>query len=282
MAPRPTMRPLRRVARGAVQALGLWLAGTLGAMACDAPPWAGVAMTGSLTRSDAAQGPVAAWFEDPTTRYAHGVLGDAVEAGTLAVQIAPGPECRVDRITLPRTEVFEDIAPRLADLDGDGRAEVIVVHSHRDLGARLAVYALARDGGALRLVAATPHIGQRNRWLAPVAAADLDGDGTAEIAYIDRPHLARTLRVWRIAFDDRGAATLTEIAALPGLTNHRIGEDFLTGGLRDCGSGPEMLTANTDWSRVMATVLLPSGDLVSRDIAPWGPAAMADALACRD
>ncbi len=103
-----------------------------------------------------------------------------------------------------------------------------------------------------------------------------------ELAYIDRPHLARTLRVWRIGYDARGDATLTEVAALPGLTNHRIGEDFITGGQRDCGNGPEMLTANADWSRVMATVLLPSGDLVSRDIARFSPGAMTEALACRD
>jgi hypothetical protein len=47
---------------------------------------------------------------------------------------------------LPETEVFEDLAPRLADLDGDGKAEIIVVQSHRDLGARLAVYGLTPDG----------------------------------------------------------------------------------------------------------------------------------------
>jgi hypothetical protein len=54
-------------------------------------------------------------------------------------------------------------------------------------------------------LASTPWIGQRFRWLAPVAAADLDGDGAMELAYVDRPHLARTLRVWRIAFDGPAA-----------------------------------------------------------------------------
>jgi hypothetical protein len=95
-------------------------------------------MEGSLARADGPSGIVAAWYEDPTTRYAHGVLGDAVEAGTLAAQLDDFPNCITGRITLPETEVFEDLAPRLADLDGDGRAEIIVVQSHRDLGARLA------------------------------------------------------------------------------------------------------------------------------------------------
>lgn len=258
-------------------AAGLLLGALLAAPApaCDAPPWEGRAMEGSLARIDAAEGPVAAWYEDPTTRYAHGVLGDAVEAGTLAVQLAPFPDCRVARVTLPEVEVFEDLAPRLADLDDDGRAEVIVVQSHRDLGARLAVYAMRGD--TLALAAATPNIGRPNRWLAPIGAADLDGDGWTEIAYIDRPHLARRLRVWRY----RDGA-LREIAALEGLTNHRIGEDFISGGLRDCGDGPEMVIADAGWARVMATRLTPAGRLETRPLGPWSDAAAAAALACAD
>ena len=246
------------------------------AAACDAPPWAGQAMAGSLARLAApGPGPVAAWFEDPTTRYAHAVLGDGIEAGTLAVLLSDDPSCPVARLPLPEAEVFEDLAPRLADLDGDGRAEIIVVQSHRDLGARLAVYGVTPEGGELGLVAATPNIGRRNRWLAPVAAADLDGDGATEIAYVDRPHLARILRVWRFE-----GGNLTEIAALPGLTNHRIGEAFITGGLRDCGSGPEIVLADADWSRVMA-VRLGADGLSARPLTPFSAAAMDAALACR-
>jgi hypothetical protein len=232
-------------------------------------------MEGSLAQVDGPSGIVAAWFEDPTTRYAHGVLGDAVEAGTLAAQLDDFPNCITGRITLPETEVFEDLAPRLADLDGDGRAEIIVVQSHRDLGARLAVYGLTPDGQNLRLLAATPNIGQRNRWLAPIGAADLDGDGRVEIAYIDRPHLARTLRVWRYA-----GGTLTAIAAATGLTNHRIGEAFITGGIRDCGEGPEMITASADWSRIVATRLMPDATLRARDLGPFSASAAGAALAC--
>jgi len=261
-------------------ALAVCLAGGP-ASACEQPPWVGAAMDGSLAQvTGAAPGPVAAWFEAPTTRYAHGVLGDAVEAGALVAQLDDFPTCITGRIELPQAEVFEDLAPRLVDLDGEGRAEIVVVQSHRDLGARLAVYGPTSDGAGLTLRAATPNIGQPNRWLAPIGAADLDGDGTMEIAYIDRPHLARTLRVWRFT-SDRSGARLTEVAALAGLTNHRIGEDFITGGIRDCGTGPEIITANADWSRVMLTTLSPSGDLTSRDIGRFSPAAIAGALACR-
>jgi hypothetical protein len=250
-------------------AAGLLLAALVAtpAAACD-----GQAIAGSTVAITAADGPVAAWYEDPTTRYAHAVLGDGIEAGTLAVRIAP---CSVLRVTLPEAEVFEDLAPRLADLDGDGRAEIIVVQSHRDLGARLAIYAVT--GASLTLAAATPHIGQPHRWLAPVGAADLDGDGATEIAYIDRPHLARILRVWRYR-DGR----LREIASLDGLTNHRRGAATIPGGLRDCGQGPEIITADADWTRVMATRLTAGARLETRALGPWSDAAVTAALACAD
>lgn len=229
-------------------------------------------MDGSLTRAETPSGMIAAWYEDPTTRYGHAVLGDGVEAGTLAVRVPP--DCRTARLTLPETEVFEDLAPRLADIDRDGRPDIIVIQSHRDLGARLVIYE-ARTDGSLAWLAATPNIGRTNRWLAPIGAADLDGDGNVEVAYIDRPHLARTLRVWR--FD---SGTFTEIAAATGLTNHRIGEPFMSSGLRDCGDGPEMLTANADWTRLVATRLSADGTLTARPLAPWSAAALTAALAC--
>jgi len=235
-------------------AVGLWLAA------------AGAAL---------AQGGHGATYEGPTTRYPHGVLGDEVEYTTLAVTLPGG---RTLRATWDAPVVFEDLAPRLTDLDGDGVPEIVTIESHETLGARLAIWRIAGD--RLAPLASTPWIGQRFRWLSPVGAADLDGDGRVELAYIDRPHLARTLRVWRITFDGAGAQ-LTEVAARPGLTNHQIGEAFITGGIRDCGTGPEMLTASADWTRLIATVLSPAGELTPRDIGGFSPSAMADALACR-
>ena len=41
--------------------------------------------------------------------------------------------------------------------------------------------------------AATPFIGTPRRWLAPVGVADLDGDGRAEIAYVETPHRDKVL-----------------------------------------------------------------------------------------
>ena len=204
-------------------------------------------------------------FAAPTDRYAHAILGDALEWGAPRMRTATGWR----RLTLPEDHVFEDLAPRLWDLTGDGQPEVVVIETDVALGAALAVY--GPDGK----LAETPHIGRTHRWLAPIAAADLDGDGRIEVAYIDRPHLAKVLRIWR--WEGEG---LVPLADLPGLTNHRIGEEFLTSGLRDCGTGPELVTVNADWSHLMVT-RADGGGFVSYPVTPFtGPASLADMLAC--
>ena len=234
-------------ARGARLALCLWLAG----------PAAAVAET-----------IVDARFDGPTTRYAHGILGDAVEFTDLLIIAQDGARRVTYRIRLPDNHVFEDLAPRLWDITGDGQPEVVVIETDMALGGSLAVYDLSGK------IAETPHIGQPNRWLAPVGAADFDGDGRIEVAFVDRPHLAKVLRV----FEWDGSALQFE-AELAGLTNHRIGEDFITGGLRDCGNGPEMVTANANWTAIMATQLA-AGRLQTLRLSPFSASAMADALGC--
>ena len=210
----------------------------------------------------------AARYADPTTRYAHGVLGDAIEYGALELDTGSG---RTIRIELPEIRVFEDTEPRLADLDGDGAPEVIVAESDAAKGARLAVY------GTEGLIAAAPFIGTPYRWLAIAGAADLDGDGNIEIAYVDRPHLAKTLRVFR--FD---AGALTEIAQVPGVTNHRIGERDIAGGIRDCGQGPELIVADRRWQTVLA-VRHADGRFAAHPLLPHnGRESFARAMACQD
>lgn len=210
---------------------------------------------------------VKAEFGAPTTRYGHAILGDNVEYGALLMTLASGKKLR---LTLPESHVFEDLAPRLADIDGDGEPEVIVIETDVSKGAALAIY------NASGMLAETPHIGRSHRWLAPVGVVDLDGDGFVELAYVDRPHLARVLTVWR--YKD-GALSL--VATQQGLTNHKIGQDFISGGIRICGNGPEMITASADWSRIIASNLR-SNRIQSRDLGPHsGPKSFDNAMACK-
>lgn len=226
----------------------------------------------------AADGPdpqiVSARYEVDLDTYPHRIMGGIREKAVLVAVDDAGVEYRVD-LRDSGTNVFEDIAPRVVDADGDGAADIVVVETALDEGAQLAAYSL-RQGRLVKSVA-TPHIGTRFRWLAPVAVGDLDGNGVTDIAYVDRPHLAKTLRVWSYA-----AGGLTEIAAMPDLTNHRIGDEVIWGGVRDCGAGPEMVLADGGFSRVVLVRLTGDG-LSRRDSAlPATPLGFERALACAD
>lgn len=227
-----------------------------------------------LTSQSAAQEIVSARYDGPTTRYPHGVLGDDIEYDTLVVRLSDGREMSA---RWARDIVFEDLAPRVVDVDGDGAPEVVVVESHEAQGARLAVWALVDVSLAAK--AATPFIGTRFRWLAPAAVADLDGDGLVELAYVDRPHLAKVLRVWRYEALNTGQVGLTEVATLDGVTNHRIGWDYIAGGLRDCGQGPEMVLADAGWASIVA-VTFDGTSLSRRRLSDYTAESLESALDC--
>jgi FG-GAP-like repeat len=216
--------------------------------------WRGLAFALALLPAAAAADPiVSARLIDPTDRYDHAILGDALEWAGLEMTLASGQRLRV---TLPGTRVFEDVAARVVDADGDGLTEVIAVETDLMLGASLAVY----DAAGKR--AATPFIGQTHRWLAPAGVGDFDGDGRPEIAYVDRPHLLRELVFLRLT-----GGHLAEIARIPGLTNHRIGDSAISGGLRRCGGRDSLILADTAWARTVE-VTWQDGRPVATDIGP--------------
>ncbi|MFK7874226.1 MAG: FG-GAP repeat domain-containing protein [Paracoccaceae bacterium] len=276
MAPRQHLSFWIYVARGALLALAVMVPSVGPVAACVMLSQAGsaVVVAGSFVKD----GGASAWYADLTQRYGHGVLGDALEPTTLTLSVprkeADGTHrCVSTSLTLQRPHVFEDIAPRLVDLTGDGQAEIVTVRSHERKGAQIAVYQQIFD--RLQILVTTPYIGRRNRWLAPVAIADLDGDGNIEIAYVDRPHLAKTLRIWRYK-----AEKLREIATLAGVSNHRIGEDFISGGARNCGQGLEMVVANAAWTSIFS-VSFDGQELVATSLnRPTDPDSFAKVLSC--
>jgi plasmid stabilization system protein ParE len=251
--------------------LSLLLAAAGATLACTLPP---TSHPDVLPSSIIQSGAVTAWYSTPTGRYPHAVLGDDQEPTKLHV-LTPdtSPQCGLS-LSLSASYVFEDLAPRLADLDGDDVPELITIRSHAQKGAQIAIYKHNRTGlkSELKLIATTPHIGTRFRWLAPAGIADLDGDGHMEIAYVDRPHLAKRLRIWRYR-----NGKLTHIADKDGLTNHRIGEDFISGGLRTCAGQHAILTANANWTRIMASTLA-DGKITSKDIGRYRAANLKAAL----
>lgn len=227
---------------------------------------AGLATNAQTT--EARLGDYTARFEGPTDRYGHAIMGNLPEWSRLCLEGDGAGAC----VTLPETSVFEDIAPRLADMDGDGVPEAVVVESNFQGGAALAVYRLEADGLSRT---ATPPIGLRNRWLSPVGIADFDQDGTMDVAYVETPHLGKLLKIysWR---DE----ALVLIAKASGLSNHRIGEETITSGIRSCGKGPEIVLPDGAWQRVFAGRFV-DGTLTFEQLGPFtGTAGFQDYLAC--
>lgn len=224
-------------------------------------------------------------FSQPTREYGHAVLGDDEEyrglkiAGFPASRRVTPPEGvdtsgllpeSVFEITLPEGRVFEDLQPRVFDWTSANfhvRAgvptlglNVVVVETDIARGATLAVYQVGCDG--VEKVAATDPIGTAYRWLAPAGIADFNGDGQNDIAYVETPHLAGILRIVTLSKD--GLVEIVE--AVPGFSNHRIGDDFIVSEVRDCGDGlPELIMPTKGWSALMA-VRWEAGKLISREI----------------
>lgn len=154
-----------------------------------------------------------AWLVAPTGRYRHFVQGSRYEAGGLRVRLADNT---VLTLTLDDNLVFEDRRPRLADLDGDGADEVVLVLSSVTKGASLAAYSVVGD--VLKLKAKTPFIGRPHRWLNPAGIADFDGDGRVEVALVAMPHLIKRLEIWALV-----DGIFVSEGSWEGFSNHRLG-----------------------------------------------------------
>lgn len=160
---------------------------------------------------------VRAWYSEPTDRYEHGILGDRIEAGALVAIDAAG-----QRYTMRLCPgfVFEDLAPRIADLDEDGTAEIVTIRTDITAGAAIAIYEI-RDGH-LAEIAATEPIGIPNRWLNIAGIADFTGDGRPDIALVKTPHIGGNLEIWTLR-----SGLLTRVASAEGFSNHAIGSTEL-------------------------------------------------------
>ncbi|MDF1750590.1 MAG: VCBS repeat-containing protein [Alphaproteobacteria bacterium] len=159
-----------------------------------------------------------AWYAEPTERYDHGILDDAIEAGSLIAE-RNGKRYRYD---LPEDSVFEDITPRLVDADGDGQLEILTIKSYLDNGSTIALYGI-RDGTLVPLAEAMP-IGKPHRWLNPAGVADYNGDGSPDIAVIRTPHIGGILILYHW---DGSSSKIVELARKSGYSTHAIGSTEL-------------------------------------------------------
>lgn len=202
----------------------------------------------AMVATASGEGIVHAFYSDATRRYGHGILGDSIEAGALRVSTDARQPCQFAAV-LAEDSVFEDVTPRLADVTGDGLNDVIVIETRADAGASLAVYGMGPDNEFGKL-AATPYIGRSNRWLAPVGVADFNADGVLDVAFVQTPHIGGILRIW--SFRDRQPQ---QLAARPGFSNHRIGERHISGGIRNCDEGHELILPSANWQSTLGATV---------------------------
>lgn len=204
----------------------------------DALPdgWISTASTGDIRR---------AWYSSPTRRYGHGVLGDAVEAGVLMAKTRTGA---VIKLELPKSHVFEDLAPRIADLDGDGRNEIVCIRSSLTGGAAVAIYGLQNK--ELVLKDSSPEIGRANRWLNIAGIAEYLGDGRKVVAWVETPHIGGRLKM--AVFD--GVSLRSVAKNRDGFSNHVIGSRELgLSATRYPGAGraPQLVLPSADRSKLV-------------------------------
>ena len=148
-----------------------------------------------------------AWLGSPTERYPHTALGSRTHAGSVHVLTTapagtpPGsPPGTLQEIIyrLPINRVFEDLTLRLADIDQDGRDELIVIESDALRGASVVVLGLedSPNGKTLKEKARSAPAGSTFRWLNPVGVADFDGDGKQDVAAVITPHIGGVLTLY--------------------------------------------------------------------------------------
>ncbi len=154
-----------------------------------------------------------AWLAQPTDRYDHGVLGDKIEAAALDIETRDGKR---ETVHLKSDAVFEDLQPRIADLDGDGHDEIVVVKSYLKRGSALAIIGLRR--GKYEILAETPPLGGPHRWLNPAGIGDFTGNGKIDIALVRQPHVVGALEIWNW-HDGR----LQKVAEMKDVSNHIAG-----------------------------------------------------------
>lgn len=174
-------------------------------------------------------------YGEGTDRYRHGALGDTVEGSSLVV--ADVPAARVDvSVTLDPPAVFEGLFPLVADLDGDGDAEVVTTVATPDDGARIRVY--TPDGTEL---ATGPVYGPG--WRHQLCAAPFGPDGATELAVVRKPHVDRTLEYYRLTDDGLEIRTTQD-----GYATHTYGSrnlDQALGADVDDDGRPELLVPTT-------------------------------------
>ena len=137
-------------------------------------------------------GSLYAFYSDATDKYSHNILDNIKDSMRLMV-IQNGEAVTY---TLGAHLVYEDITPRLVDIDGDGVVEIITITTDTSKGAGISIYKW--QDKQVTLHSTLRPIGTSYRWLNIAVIDDLDGDGVVEIAWVQTPHIGGILKIAKI------------------------------------------------------------------------------------
>lgn len=154
-------------------------------------------------------------LSNPTLRYEHGVLGDAVEADSMTLIRPQGDAGFESGGFAPASGgVFEQIAPLWFEFPGIDEELLAVTESTPELATRVSVY--SPDG---KLAAAGPFIGESFKWRHLISAGPFGPNGEIELVDTLTPHIGGTIEFYRPNFD---TGSLDIVATQTGYTSHRI------------------------------------------------------------
>jgi hypothetical protein len=156
-------------------------------------------------------------LSEGTDRYRHGALGDKIEASAVTViGVAPNALTLVSRYAVKPPAVLEDLIPIVVPIGEGRRPGLLMVKSSPRQGSSVLVLGW-RDAG-LEPLAEGPGFRSGHRWVHVIGAADVTGDGIAELLVVNTPHVAGVL----VAYERR-AASLVPVAKALGYSSHALG-----------------------------------------------------------
>lgn len=186
------------------------------------------------------------------SRYAHGVLGDAIEATRVIWLERHGLDV-LREVSLPAPHVFEDITTRPVVLPGARPGHgLLTVRSGPDGGQLALVTADPTRPQGLRLAALGDTVGGFHRWLAPTT------DGI-RLAAVHTPHIGGVLHVYQFESE-----RLTRRRLQGDVSTHRIGtrEIDLAAWLQGLlflpsqdGRQLRLISPAADWAELQAVAL---------------------------
>lgn len=189
-----------------------------------------------------------------------GMPGIGSAAATLLILDVRKSQIRLlVRLELPGDDVFAGIAPFWADIDGDGREDLLTTVTNARLGARLRAYLW--DGAGIRQAVDSPATGHGNRWRHQLSAANFAPDGQIEIAAMRNLPDTGKLEFFRYDGD-----ALIPSAALPGFTNRglaSLNHDQAAAGDFDGDGLPEVLVMDRARQAIVAVQRTQTGAAVA-------------------